>query len=152
MFSGLTFSCFQGCWFCFCTSWSLTSAKCLILLMNLVKSLRTSYQFISVSVGINDGPFFNKVFWSSDNTALDKLIAFWFGAFSMISLMSSFFLALYCFCFSFLLSIAIFLLNLFLFCGAVVCCIWSRSFLRLCRDFILCSRITFWATVFLVSL
>ena len=31
---------------------------------------------MSVGVHINDAPFFNKVFWSSDNTALDKLIAF----------------------------------------------------------------------------
>ena len=55
--------------------------------------------------------------------------------------MSFFFLALYRLSFSFLFSIAIFLLNLlFLFCGAVACCIWSRSFLRLCHDFILCSR------------
>ena len=152
MFPGITSSC--CCYFGCCTGWSLTSAKCLILLINLVKSLRTSYQFIFVGVGINDGPFFNKVFWSSDNTALDKLIAFWSGVFSIISLMSYFFLALYHLRFSFLLSIAIFLLNfLLLFCGAVVCCIWSRSFLRLCRDFVLCSRITtFWATDFLISL
>ena len=38
------------------------------------------------------------------------------------------------------------------FCGAVICCIWSHSFLRLCHDFILRSRITiFRATVFLIS-
>ena len=29
-----------------------------------------------VGVGGNDAPFSNKFFWSSDNTALDKLIAF----------------------------------------------------------------------------
>ena len=152
MLSGLT----SSCCYCFCcyTGWSLTSAKCLILFINLGKSLRASYQFMSVGVSINDGPFVSKVFWSSDNTALDKLMAFWSGAFSIISLISCFFLALYRLHFSFLLSTAIFLLNLlFLFCGAVVHCIWSCCFLRLCRDFILCSRITtFWATSFLISL
>ena len=148
MFLGLTSS-YHCCFHC-CTGWSLTSARCLILLINLVKSLWTSYQFMSVGISINDGPFFNKDFWSSDNTALDKLITFWSGAFAKISLMLSFFLALHRLHFSFLLSMTLFLLNLlFLFCGAVVCCIWSSSFLQLCRDFILCSRITtFWATVF----
>ena len=122
---------------------SLTNiCKVSYFVKNWVKSLQT-FQFMSVCVGIDDGPFFNKVFWSSYNTVLDKLIAFLSGAFSIISLILSFFLALYYLCFSFLLSTARFFLKLlFLFCGTALCCIWSRSFLRLCRDFILRSTTT----------
>ena len=122
MFSVLTYSC---CCSCCCTGWSLTSENCLILLTNLVKSLRTSHQFMPVRVGINDGPFFNKVFWSSENTALDKLIVFWSVAFSIISLMSSFFLPLYRLPFPLLLSTAIFLLNLLFLFGVQLYVVYS---------------------------
>ena len=138
-------------WTCSCCS--SKSARCLILLVNFVKSLQTSYQLMSVGVGTKEGPFFSSDFCSSESTLLDKLIAFWSGAFCLISLILCFFLDLYLLRFSFLLfTITSFLNLLFLLGTDAVDRMLSRLNFRTWRDFIFCSKVTtFSATIFLIS-
>ena len=62
----------------------------LSLLTKLSKSCLKVHQYISVGIGINDGPFLNKGCYACGNSLLLKLIAFWSGhvvlATSIISL------------------------------------------------------------------
>ena len=51
----------------------------LSLLKKLSKSRLKLYQFISVGIGINDGPFLSKDFSACNKSLLLKLIAFWSG-------------------------------------------------------------------------
>ena len=87
-------------------------------------------------------------------TLLDKLIAFWSGAFCLISLMLCFIIDLYLLRFSFPLFTMTSFLNLLLLLGTdAVGCMLSRLIFRAWRDFIFCSKMTtFSATISLISL
>ena len=47
------------------------------------KSFRSSYQFISIGVGIKDGPFASNDFWGDVKIRQDRCIAFWSGPLSL---------------------------------------------------------------------
>ena len=142
-------------WICSCC-WS-KSARYIILLMNFVKSLQTSYQLMSVGIGSKQGLLFSSDFSSSnstDSTVLNKLMAFWLGAFCFISLLLWFFLHLYLLCFSFLLfTITSFLSVLFLLRTDLVGRMLSELIFRTWRDFIFHSKMTTYAvTTFSINL
>lgn len=101
-----------GRWTCSCY-WS-KSARCLILLVDFVKSLRALYQLMSVGVGTKEVTLFSSSFCSLESIVLDKLMAFsrriLFYLFDAL-----FFLNLYLLRISFILSTITSFLNFWLF-------------------------------------
>ena len=62
-----------------CDFMGRSHSKSVTILKKLSKPCLKLYQFVSVGVGINDGPFLSKDCFACDESLLLKLIAFWSG-------------------------------------------------------------------------